>query len=308
MRHAALIALLPTFLLACAPERGREDPTGWYDEGSDYAVEEPIAFTDQPYDWTGETAVSDIPTPDRFQTWFAPGDAPLDADCADWSERSELPVRVEGIVTMHPRYYFKTTGCRPEGDLSIDSDEKYYGSYFIQDGSGGIFVLGDSKVAHFDMGARVTLDVRSTKESFGLVMVASHDVVEVDRGPAPIYYEERTEPLTAADSYLVRRMTGTVGFTGDFGEVQLCLGDVGADDFDDVNAGDDRADPQIRCIAEGRGFYTIIDSELQRRGLELQVGDQVQVTGPVLFSFDQYRIVVTRIGQLEMLGVDAATE
>lgn len=308
MRHAALIAFLPTLLLACAPERPPEDPSDWFDEGSAYDVEEPIAFTDQPYGWTGETAVADIPTPDRFETWFAPGDAPVDAQCSDWSERSELPVRVEGVVTAHPRYYFKTTGCRPEDDLAIDSDQKYYGSYFIEDGSGGIFVLGDSKVAHFDMGARVTLDVRATKEAFGLVMVSVHDVVDVEREPTPIYYEERTEPLTAADSYMVRRMTGTVGFTGDFGEVQLCLGDVDDDDFEDVNAGDDRADPQIRCIAEGRGFYVIIDSELQRRGVEMAVGEEVQVTGPVLFSFDQYRIVVTRVGQIERFEGDTASE
>jgi hypothetical protein len=300
----AAIALLPVVLAACAAEREREEPMSWYDPGSTYAVEEPIAFTDTPYGWTGETAIRDVPTPDRFETWFAPDDQPPGDECADWRTVDSLPVEVEGVVTIHPRYYFKTSGCRPEDDQSIDSDEKYYGSYFIEDDSGGYFVLGDSKVAHFDMGARVKLKVRATKEAFGLRMIAAHDVLEVDYGPTPIYFEERTEPLTSDDSYEVRRMTGTVGFTGDFGEVQLCLGDVRDGDFDDVNAGDDRSDPQIRCISEGRGFYAIIDSELQRRGLELAVGERVQATGPVLYSFDQYRIVLTRIGQIEWL--DAA--
>lgn len=304
MRRAA-IALLPGLLFACAAEREREDASQWYDGGSAYDVEEAIAFTTEPYGWTGETPIASIPRPGDFETWFAADDAPPTDECADWRTVDSLPVEVEGIVTTYPRYYFKTTGCRPESDPAIDSDQKYYGSYFIQDDSGGMFVLGDSKVAHFDMGARVTLSVRATKEAFGLMMISAHDVVEVDRGPTPIYYEERTEPLTAADSYQVRRMTGTVGFTGDFGEVQLCLGEVDDDDFDDINAGDDRADAQIRCINEGRGFYAIIDSELQRRGVELLVGEQVELTGPAFYSFSQYRLVLTRIGQIRWLDTDA---
>ena len=165
-----------------------------------------------------------------------------------------------------------------------------------------MFVLGDSKVAHFEMGDRVTLEVRAMKESFGLTMVYSQDLVEVERGPFPIAYQEPEGPLGESDAYQVRRMTGTVGYTGDFGEVQLCTGAVEDGDFDDLNADDPRANgARIRCVDEGDGFFMIIDSELQRRGVELSVGERVEVTGPVLFSFDEYRIVVTRLGQLQYL-------
>jgi hypothetical protein len=220
-------------------------------------------------------------------------------------------VEVSGIVTAHPRYYYKASGCRPEDDFSIDSDEKFYGSYFIEDETGGFFILGDTKVAHFDLGDRVTLRIRAVKELFNYQMVYSHDVVEIERGPFPVYYEERTEPLTDDDLSQVRRLTGTVGYNGDFGEVQLCLGEVADDDFDDVFeglTGQDAKGPQIRCVNEGRGFYLALDTELQRRGFELAIGEKVMATGPIIRGFDenevpydQHRLVITRLGQLETI-------
>ena len=104
-------------------------------------------------------------------------------------EREDLPFEVEGIVTLHPRWYFKTHGCD-------DGDEKFYGSFFIQDGTSGIFVLGDSKVAHFDMGARVKMKVRGVRTIYDLNVVYAHDITEVvDYGPVPVYYDEATEAL-----------------------------------------------------------------------------------------------------------------
>ena len=49
-----------------------------------------------------------------------------------------LPFEIEGVVTAHPRYYFKTSGC------DWDSDEKYYGSFFIQDATGAKISIEDS--------------------------------------------------------------------------------------------------------------------------------------------------------------------
>ncbi len=236
---------------------------------------------------------------------------PPEGNCSYWSTKSTLPVEVTGIVTSHPRWYYKASGCRPVDDRDIDSDEKFYGSYFIEDESGGTFVLGDTKVAHFDMGDLVTIRIRATKELFGYQMVYSHDVVAIERGPFPIYYEEADAPLTDADYNRVRRMVGTVGFNGGFGEVQLCLGDVADDDFDDVYeglTGQDAKGPQIRCVNEGRGFYLALDTELQRRGLELPIGTRVMATGPIIRGFDEtgvpydeQRLVITRLGQLEVL-------
>jgi len=311
-RLAPFVAL--SALTGCANDRARENPSGWYAEGEPYDVMEPVAFTTTPYEVAGATAIADIPKPelDSFETWFASDDDLPEGRCSDWSTKSTLPVEVTGIVTAHPRYYYKASGCRPVDDRDIDSDEKFYGSYFIEDETGGFFVLGDTKVAHFEMGDQVTIRVRATKELFGYQMVYSHDVVAIERGPFPIYYEERDAPLTDDDLSKVRRMTGTVGFSGDFGEVQLCTGEVGEHDFEDVYAdltGQDAKGPQIRCVNEGRGFYLALDTELQRRGLELAIGTQVIATGPIIRGFDErdvpydeHRMVITRLGQLEILA------
>jgi len=302
--RTSLPILLSAVLLGCASERSAEDPMKWnqYAESSDYDVQEPVEFTEEDYGFTGPTPIADIPVSSYRETWFAPDDAPPTDQCDWWMVSDELPVEVEGIVTIHPRYYFKTSGCLPPEDGAIDSDEKYYGSYFIEDDSGGFFVLGDSKVAHFDMGDRVKLSVRATKEAFGLEMVTVHDVLEVDRGPYPIHYEPLDRPLEEQDAGRVRRLTGTVGYTGDFGETQLCLGEVQDGDFDNVYEGDDQRDAKIRCIVEGRGFYAIVDAELQRRGVEFDIGEEVTLTGPALFSFDEYRLVLTRVGQIDRLA------
>lgn len=268
-------AVLGLVLVGCGAGVEQEDPTAWFDAPGTYDVLEPVAFTDQNYDFTGATAIADLPTPDAFQTWFGPPDAPADNDCADWATTTELPAEITGIVTLLPRFYFKTSGCLP--DLSIDSDEKYYGSYFVQDRTGGYFVLGDSKVAHFDMGDRVTLKVRAIKESYDQTMIMVHDVLDVQRGPEPIYYESVSDPLGAEHVSRVVRVEGVVANeAGTFGEVYL--------------DGDG-----------GQRWKMGLDAELSRRGVGWPVGTRLQVTGPVLYSFSEYTIEVMRVGQVEEL-------
>lgn len=268
------LPLLVATLAGCPATADRQDPSDWFDAGSAYDVSEVVAFTDQPYDFTGETPIADLPSPDPFQTWFAPSDAPQ-APCEDWLPNDGLPAEITGIVTIHPRFYVKTSGCQPSQDA--DSDEKYYGSYFLQDSSGGYLLLGDSKVAHFDMGDRVTVEVRAIKESFGQKMIAVHDVVEVQRGPEPIYYEPVTTALTADHVGRVVRIEATVATEqSTFGEVYL--------DADD-----------------GTRFKMGIDVELSRRGVYYPPGTRLEVTGPVLYSFNEYTIVVMRIGQITQL-------
>ncbi|MEM6926613.1 MAG: hypothetical protein AAF602_06780 [Myxococcota bacterium] len=290
--------------VACTTERLRERWEGWYDEGSELDVEEPLAFTDVNYDFTGATPIADIPTPapDSFETWFASDDPPA-AGCVDWLTVDDLPVEVEGVVTLHPRQYIKVSGCRPEGDNGVDSDEKYYGSYFVQDQSGGYFVLGDSKVARFDMGDRVTMRVRAVKEYFGMTMISAHDIVEVSRGPQPIYYERVDGRLLArADVGKTVRIEGLVAAPlGGFGEVYLCAGDAP----DTTLVETDREDVPacyLERTDEAPAFKVGLDVELQRRGVEPEAGTRYAVTGPVIYSFNEEQVNVMRIGQLEPLA------
>lgn len=274
--------LLALGSVACVTPRPAQDPTSWFDPGVDYDVQEPVAFTDVPYDFTGDVPIADLPEPEPFFTWFGASDAPAVVGCADWDvdPTGTLPAEITGIVTILPRFYFKTSGCT--GDPSADSDEKYYGSYFIEDASGGFFVLGDSKVAHFDMGDRVTLKVRAIKESFEQFMISTHDVVEVERGPEPISYQRVTGPLGAEHMSRVVRVQGVVTTPAStFGEIYFEGGGV--------------------------GYKLALDQELGRRGVTYPVGTTIEVTGPVLFSnfpgeTVPYEVIVMRVGQIETLA------
>jgi hypothetical protein len=267
--------LLALTAAGCATSADRQNPDDWFDPGSPYDVTEHVEFTDVPYDFTGETPIGELPSPEPFETWFAPSDA-SNAPCADWVASDSLPAEITGIVTIHPRYYIKTSGCQPTQDA--DSDQKYYGSYFLQDASGGHLLLGDSKVAHFDMGDRVTVSVRAIKESFDQKMISVHDVIEVERGPEPIYYE------TVETGYLgPEHLARVVRIEGEIATEASTFGEVYLD-------GDD-----------GSRYKMNIDQELARRGVYFPLGTRLQVTGPVLYSFSEYTIIVMRIGQISEL-------
>ena len=279
--------LLAIALAGCGGARdAREAGDDWYDNGEQTGVVEPVAFTDEPYDFAeGEgvlglkEAVFPVDSGVGADTLvFGSSDASAAASGCDIETNRELPYVIEGIVTVHPRFYFKSSGC------SWDSDEKFYGSFFIQDATGGQFVLGDSKVARFDMGDRVRIEVRGVKTSFDLDMVYSYDLLEIVERGEPIYYDEidrpfdcpRDEPMDwdACDTGQVKRVTGTVVQARDtFGEF--------------IIENDDGVQWRIG-----------LDVELNRRDVDYPVGTRITATGPVLYSFSAYSLVVMRKGQI----------
>ena len=135
--------MISLLLLACTFDDSSQDYLSWYDAGAGLDVTEPISFTDEPYGFpadpaTGIGALSDTLFPVEEGTIaYAAGDQfSADTDCISTAS-DELPWILEGVVTLHPRYYFKTNGC------DRDSDEKYYGSYFIEDATGDAPPLPD---------------------------------------------------------------------------------------------------------------------------------------------------------------------
>jgi len=271
LRSLTWVAL--TLVAGCPAPREPEDPSSWYDEGSAQDVEESVAFTDVNYDFPASdsdgissliSAVYPVP---NWSTSFGPDDAWSGNTC-DTTVDADLPFEIEGIVTLHPRWYFKTHGCD-------DGDEKFYGSFFIQDRTGGLFVLGDSKVAHFDMGARVKMKVRGVRTLYDLNVIYAHDITEiVDYGPQPIYYQELTDALALEHVGRVVSVTGSVVSGQDtFGEFQI--------------------------ESENGTRYTInIDAELSRRGFAFEKGTQITVRGPALYSYSTFGILVIRSGQV----------
>jgi hypothetical protein len=280
MRFLPLIGLI-----ACAEPLRGENGDDWYDPGSDLDVEEPMVFTDVPYDFPANPSdgigflLSDLfpipagsPGSDRV-AWGADDVAGRTSGCQRFTV-SELPFEIEAIATIHPKYYFKTSGC------DWDSDEKYYGSFFLQDGTGGVFILGDTKVAHFEPGDRVRIRARAAKTSFGLNMIYAWDGLEVVEENVPIYYEEPTGTFATMAS----------GGNNPTGRVFRVTGEVVVpkDTFGEFTIEDDL----------GRQFSVGLDVELNRRGVDYPMGTRITVTGPVLYSFSVYTIVVMRVGQI----------
>jgi hypothetical protein len=266
----APIALI--LAVGCVSPRPPEDPADWTDAGDALDVEEPVSFTDEAYGLDGGIGAieSDVfPTADDTLV-YAPGDGYAGSSDCDWAEDADLPMEITGIVTIDPRFYFKTVDCTTD-------DEKYYGSFFLEDDDGAVFVLGDSKVAHFGIGDTVTLRVRGAHTRFDLDMVQTWDLVSVDPTHRAIHYEQVFNPLVAADIAKVRRVEGTVATTPDtFGEFIL------------------ESD-------EGTSWFVQIDAELNRRGFTITAGERLQITGPVLYAYSQYDVVVMRGGQVTRL-------
>jgi len=263
--------LLLASILGCA-QHAVEDPAAWYDPGTPGNVDEPVAFTDEAYTLDGNIAgLSAVFPTANDGIVFAPGDGYGDSTDCQWSEDDDLPMQITGVVTIDPKYYYKTPGCSTD-------DEKFYGSFFLEDKDGAVFVLGDSKVAHFQMGDEVTLNVRGARTRYDLDMITTWDTVSIDTSEHAIHYETVFNPFDFQDEYLVRRITGTVASKPDtFGQFSV--------DSDDGTA----------------SWFVQIDSELNRRGFTIEPGRRLEVTGPVLYSYSQFSIVVMRSGQVTFL-------
>jgi hypothetical protein len=140
--------------------------------------------------------------------------------CADWSSQglSALPMEIEAVVTLHPRQYQKIPVC--------DQDERHYGTYTIEDDTGGLLVLRDSRVATFTYGDRVKLTVHAIMLTFGgdldtrAILVADVE---------PTTQKRERDPETGADQIvreiLYNRKATTFG-TEDVAQVKQVEGYV----------------------------------------------------------------------------------
>lgn len=63
-----------------------------------------------------------------------------------------FPITIEAVVTLYPRRYIKATVC--------GQDERNYGVFTVEDDTGGIVVLRNSRVTPFTFGDRVRLTVK----------------------------------------------------------------------------------------------------------------------------------------------------
>ncbi len=118
-----------------------------------------------------------------------------------------LPMTVEAVVTLYPRAYLKLAVC--------GHDERFYGSYTVEDDTGGLVVLRDSRVAQFTFGDRVRLTVTGLMLTYGpdpdtrAVLIASVDSVEKTAGD-PVLFERTHEAFAIPHVGRVHRVEGYV--------------------------------------------------------------------------------------------------
>jgi hypothetical protein len=265
-RPPYIVSLAALVTWSCVQTAPAGDLDEYFDPAGDYDVREPLSFTQEPYGLTGIGAFKNSVFP-ASAVQFAPGDAYMSGTRCEGRENNRLPAEVTGVVTILPRFYMKISGCDR-------AEEKYYGNYFLEDDSGGVFVVGDSKVANFDAGDTVTLRVRAVRTNFDFDMVYGHDVVSVDRTSRPVRYAWSEAAFTPEDVGRVKRIRGVVASEPDtFGQLTV--------------TGED-----------GTDWFVGLDAELNRRRVWPTVGATLCATGPVQYSFSEYSLVVMRVGQL----------
>ncbi|WP_133621948.1 hypothetical protein [Bradymonas sediminis] len=293
----------PLFLGACADAEGPLNPEDYYSQGTSTQVLEPIGFSDKKYAergedsiaFQGETSIADtlalITATESERTWygFSPldpyplgGDRTFGDNCDPFQNPNypepirkidELPTVIEGVVTLHPRYFQKIRVC--------GEDQRYYGAYFLQDDTGGILILKDSRVTDFTFGQRVRLRVRGLYKSFDSYAVVTFDNEEVvDPGTKhDIYFEEATEALDFDDIGQVRRVRGTI------------YSEPTSTNFNAMFIRDEN----------GVSYAASIDRELAQRNIGLKNGVSVQLTGPVVNSYGDFVVLISSLGQIERL-------
>lgn len=344
-RARQVLTLLLLVAVGCADDL-REDPAlgeQFDTPGEQRPVNEPVRYVERTADRayglprTGEPGIGDLIalmpseaiSAGEPDLWAAEGDAPPCPNPERVQTVDALPMVVEGVVTIQPRQYLKVPVC--------DQDERYYGAFVVEDDTGGIVVLRNSRVSWFGPGDRVRLTVRALMFTFrepSTRVVVSADIERVERptGEAGVVlYEPVTVPFSVADVSESRRIEGVVAQAPsnvNFGQLVLAshlppavddpqpatpvcretcptrcrrkqCGDSCAAICDDLCASGVDSTAEID-EALPVCWPANVDQELQRRGFGPPVGTRLAIYGPVFNSFD-LEMWVQRLGQVEVL-------
>ena len=190
----------------------------WSGNGEQHDVTEPVELANRAAGRTyglprvGQPSIADLvgllPEDDIGRDdhkFFSSAQQPLMCTNGRTTQVAELPMVVEGVVTIPGTYYIKVSVC--------DQEEKFYGSFAIEDDTGGIMVLRDSRVAQVQPGDTVRLTVHTLVISDNLGRVSSRAVLSYDleilAEKQAVLYSTTSSQLTKAD---VGRTTGVEGF------------------------------------------------------------------------------------------------
>lgn len=350
MRASHGMWMLPVLALcACGVEarEGKVSPTEiWPEPPQGEFIPDPLPFADRAtgarygLPREGEASLADllalfpeaslsVNDPDIF---VAPGVVVPTDQCrgGDVVEVDGLPMTLEAVVTLFPRQYMKLPIC--------GQDERHYGVYTIEDDTGGIVVLRDSRVAAFGHGDRVKLTVSGIMLTYGRD-VDTRAVLLADVTPTgergSVLYSWQREGFTADDVGYVRRVEGYVfqePTSDNFNELVLANRDIAGDSRIEALTGDalrcalscepkcagncpkaalcnaacaalcKDAEPGQRLEADEIPMCFVVGmaQELGKRGLTYPKGTHMRVTGPVVNNYGR-QIWVLDPRQVEVL-------
>jgi hypothetical protein len=344
-----MLALLALAVAACSADlrEGRVDPDDIWTEAPGPAPEAAaLSFANRAdgkkygLPKPGQPAIADlfalfpqaplnVDDPDLF---VAPGIEVATDQCRGGAVVTvdELPVTIEAVVTLLPRQYMKLPIC--------GQDERHYGTFTIEDDTGGLIVLRDSRVAAYGHGDHVKITISGITLTYGrdldtrAVLIA--DITATGES-SPVLFETAHDGFTAEDVGQVKRVSGTVfqvPTNDNFSQMVLSRGPVEAGTAIEELSGDalscalacegrcgevcaipalcgaacasscKDASPGETLSADELPVCWIVGlgSELGRRGLSYPLGAKLQVTGPVVHNFDR-QIWVLDPGQVETL-------
>ena len=202
----------------------------WPDEVTSRDVDSPILFLDRADGHSyglpreGEPGIADLiglleGRASNQNYFFAPEefeglDAPLQlCRFAPAVALVDLPMQLEAVVTHHPRRFVKVEMCERF------EDERYWGSFTIEDDTGGILVLRGARTSPFTFGDRVLITVRGLMLTFGpqpdtrAVITFTLEPLTATAGPElerPVLYSVIERPFGPQDSTVVRQIEGWV--------------------------------------------------------------------------------------------------
>jgi hypothetical protein len=332
----------------CADSReSAGDPNSIWQDGSEEVLQEPIEFAERsggvsyglPAD--GASSVADLIGifPEGGvgfgEATIFSGDTFDGAEdlCPTWGREHtrRLPMTIDAVVTLLSRQYVKVEVCA--------QDERHYGSYVIEDDTGGIVVLRDSRIADFTYGDRVRMTVKAITLTFGrdddtrAILLA--DVQKLPNADESVLFERTGVPFGRSMVSRVHQVEGWVHVrptNNNFNEMVLTDKEyevgIGArtdleggllqcvrscesllstseicgvsEVWSDVCVSECAGDNQVETGDLPVCWRVALDAELGRRGFSPEVGHRVRATGPIVNSFD-YVMWVLSLGQVEFL-------
>ena len=251
-------------------------------------------------------------------------DVPCDALFGNkvYELENELPVTIRGAVTLE-KHYEKPSIC--------GEDHRFYGVYALQDDTGTIMVLKDSRISDFTYGDRVQIRVLGIMKSFGRMMVIADEAETVLDSDAPVPYRRLNEGLapfmlgedvynalnpsspqvqvpscwTVKEDYSHEAGFGVLeNYLNTYRVEGTVVGEPTSTNFNQMTL-------ERMVNGEPQRWVVSFGLELGRRGVGVELGDRVRVTAPAggrTITLGQcswnFRMYASSIGQIEILSGD----